>query len=56
MTMTELEKIMNKLTSQEIKLQEIKTNTESGIKKLTECLAQGIKLMSMRRILHEKLK
>jgi len=44
MTMTELEKIMNELNGQEITLQEIKTNTELEIKKLTERLAQGIKL------------
>jgi hypothetical protein len=44
MTMTELEKNMNELNGQEITLQEIKTNTELEIKKLTERLAQGIKL------------
>ena len=56
MTMTELEKIMNELNGQEITLQEIKTNTELEIKKLTERLAQGIKLTNMRRISHEKLR
>jgi hypothetical protein len=56
MTMTEIEKIMNELNGQEITLQEIKTNSELEIKKLTERLAHGIKLTNMKRILHEKLR
>ncbi len=47
---------MHELNGQEITLQEIKTNPELELKKLTERLAHGIKLTNMKRILHEILK
>jgi hypothetical protein len=52
MTMMEIEKIMHELNGQEITLQEIKTNPELELKKLTERLAHGIKLTNMKRILN----
>ncbi len=53
--MTKLDKIINELISQDIKIQKINIDNEADIRELKECLAQWLKIAQINRLLHEKL-
>jgi len=53
--MTKLDRIINELISQDIKIQKIKIDNEADVRKLKECLAQGLKIAEIKCALHERL-
>jgi len=55
-SMTKLDKLINEMISQQVKLQDININSKLEIKKIKEQLTEGIRITRIQRTLHHKLR